>query len=145
MLKQYIKLFIITNVFFLIYAIGITWEEIKAEPGIDYYGGFFTWTFLPAVLFFLILYGCYSYVKTKRIILPNLLLMFLLIFYFCWIFCMTPRAPKTFDGDYILEALTWSPVFIGVSVLFGLLVKFVWRLKNGTKRAIRMNQAGNRN
>ena len=129
MVKQYIKLFIIINAFFLFYALGITWEKSQVTPGTGYYGGFFAWTFLPAMFFFLVLYGCYSYAKTKKIILPNLLLMILLPIYYFWIFCLGLLSRKSFltvDYSFLTKCLS----FVGISVLCGVIIKLVLWVKN---------------
>lgn len=129
MVKQYIKLFIIINAFFLFYALGITWEKSQVTPGTGYYGGFFAWTFLPAMFFFLVLYGCYSYAKTKKIILPNLLLMILLPIYYFWIFYLGLLSRKSFltvDYSFLTKCLS----FVGISVLCGVIIKLVLWVKN---------------
>lgn len=129
MVKQYIKLFIIINAFFLFYVLGITWEKSQVTPGTGYYGGFFAWTFLPAMFFFLVLYGCYSYAKTKKIILPNLLLMILIPIYYFWIFYLGLLSRKSFltvDYSFLTKCLS----FVGISVLCGVIIKLVLWLKN---------------
>lgn len=128
MLKQYIKLFVLINAFFLFYAIGITWEKSQVDSGTGYYGGFFAWTFLPAMLFFLVLYGCYSYVKTNKIILPNLLLLLFMCLYYFWIFYSGLLSTKNFD-DVDFAMLTKCLPFVGISVFCGLIVKLVLWLK----------------
>lgn len=124
MTKQYVKLAVITSVFFLFYALGITWEEASAETEY-YYGGFFNLTFIIALLFFVAIYGIYSYGKTKSIILPNLMLMLHIVFYCSWIFCFTPRPNKIFDIAFIIEILKDSLTFVGISVFFGLLAMLI--------------------
>ena len=128
MLKQYIKLFALINAFFLFYALGITWEKSQVDSGTGYYGGFFAWTFLPAMLFFLVLYGCYSYVKTNKIILPNLLLLLFTCLYYFWIFYSGLLSTKNFD-DVDFALLIKCLPFVGISVFCGLIVKLVLWLK----------------
>lgn len=128
MVKQYIKLFVLINAFFLFYALGITWEKSQVAPGAGYYGGFFAWTFLPAMFFFLALYGCYSYVKTKKIILPNLLLLLFICLYYFWIFYLGLLSTNTFD-DVGFTLLTKCLPFVGISVFCGFIVKLVLWLK----------------
>lgn len=128
MIKQYIKLFVLINTFFLFYALGITWEKSQVDPGTGYYGGFFAWTFLPVMLFFLVLYGCYSYLRTKKIILPNLLLLLFVYLYFLWIFYSGLLSTNSFD-DAGLTLLTQCLPFVTISVFCGLIVKLVLWLK----------------
>lgn len=128
MVKQYIKLFVLINAFFLFYALGIAWEKSQVDPGAGYYGGFFAWTFLPAMFFFLVLYGCYSYVKTKKLILPNLFLLLFICFYYFWIFYLGLLSTNSFD-DVGLTLLTKCLPFVGISVLCGLIAKLVLWLK----------------
>lgn len=128
MIKQYIKLFVLINTFFLFYALGITWEKSQVDPGTGYYGGFFAWTFLPAMLFFLVLYGCYSYLRTKKIILPNLLLLLFVYLYFLWIFYSGLLSTNSFD-DAGLTLLIQCLPFVTISVFCGLIVKLVLWLK----------------
>ena len=127
MVKQYIKLFISINAFFLFYALGITWEKSQVASGAGYYGGFFAWSFLVATFFFLALYGFYSYVKTKKIILPNLLLLFFVCLYYFWIFYGLFSTKGLEDVDFSL--LTKCLPFVGISVFSGLIVKLILWLK----------------
>lgn len=89
---------------------------------------FFAWTFLPAMLFFLVLYGCYSYVKTNKIILPNLLLLLFTCLYYFWIFYSGLLSTKNFD-DVDFALLIKCLPFVGISVFCGLIVKLVLWLK----------------
>lgn len=128
MLKQYVKLSVLINIFFLFYALGIAWEESQVSLG-SYYGGFFAWTFLPAFFFFLVFYGCYSYLKTNKIFLPNLLLMLFLSLHF-FIFYL---GLNIFDyADFALFKRWLS--FAGISVFCGLIVKLILWLKNRTTK-----------
>lgn len=137
MLKQYIKLFAIVNVFFVFYTLGIILEKSQSSGG--YYGGFFAFTFLPAVLFFIILYGCYSYVRTKNIILPNLLLLILMCLYYFGIFYLDLLGNRSFD-DFGFTALKMSLPCVGISVLCGLIIKFTSWLK--IKLRVKKNNKG---
>ena len=129
MVKQYIKLSVIINAFFLFYALGITWEKSQVASWDVYYGGFFAWSFSLAMFYFLVLYGCYSYVKTMKIILPNLLLLIFICLYYFWIFYLGPLSAKTVD-DVDFTLLTTCLSFVGISVFCGLIIKFVFWLKN---------------
>ncbi len=124
MVKQYIKFFVLINAFFLFYALGITWEKAQVYPGTGYYGGFFAWTFLPAMFFFLVLYGCYAYVKTKKIVLPNLLLLIFVCIYYFWIFYLGLLSTNTFDDVGFILIIKCLP-FVGISVFCGLISKLV--------------------
>ena len=125
MIKQYIKLFVITNSVLLFYALGVTWEDAQVEEGVDYYGGFFNLTFVIAILFFTAIYGAYSYAKTKSIILPNLMLLVHLVFYWSWVLCFVPRSKKTFDAKFLIDTSIGSLRLVGISVFFGLLTMLI--------------------
>lgn len=126
MLKQYIKLFAVINVFFLIYVLGIAWEEAQSSGG--YYGGFFAFSFFPALFFFVVLYGLYSYSRTKSIILPNLLLLIFMCLYNFVLFYLDLLGKRPFY-DLGFTALKISLPWVGISVLFGLITKFVLWIK----------------
>lgn len=129
MVKRYIKLTILLVAFFLFYALGFICEKAQIEPGEAYYGGYFTLSFLPSLLVFLIFYGCYSYATIKRIIVPHLLLLCFLLPYCFWMWI--PSRDHNPFYNFILLAL----LFVGVSAVFSLLTKFICWLKHKKKDA----------
>lgn len=123
MLKsQYTKLCILNVIFYAFYYIGLSWEEVNIEPG--GYGGFFGFSVLPAFLVFHIFYGCYSYAKTKNIVLPNVML---------FVFVIAFQILRTLQRDkdvLITNIVMFACFFVGISVAFGLLTKFIYWLKS---------------
>lgn len=124
MKKQYIKLIVSNSVFFLIYIVGLIWES-QFEDARNY-GGPFALSLYPVLLVYLIFYGCCSYAKTKKIIVPNLLLLFFLIVYFCWMFYLSPLSNGTTRINDIPEIVLLSGLFTGISVVFSLLTKLIY-------------------
>lgn len=129
MSKKYFKLIVLINTFFLFYTFGIFFEKSQVSPGSGYYGGFFAWTFLPAFFFFMIFYGCYSYLKTNRIFLPNLFLLIFLAVYYYVIFYLGLLSSKAVIGiDFSFFTKCFS--FVGISVFCSIIVKLILWVKS---------------
>lgn len=127
MKKQYKLLFVLNLCFCIIYLMGFKWEY--QFPDAQQYGGPFVLSFVPIFLFYLIFYGCFSYVKTKKIIIPNCLLLFLLIpFFLCWTF-IRPQESKVLWLSYLPKCLVASFISFIVSSIFGLIAKSIYFLR----------------
>ena len=132
MKKQYIKLIVFNSIFFLIYMLGMIWER-QFEDARNY-GGLFVWSFYPVLFVYLIFYGCYSYIKTKRVVVPNLLLLLFLVLYFVWLIYLSPLSNKTAGIADSYKILLLSGLITGVSVGFSLLTKLIcFSIKRQTK------------
>ena len=127
MKKQYSILFSLNLCFCIIYLIGFNWEN--QFPDARLYGGPFILSFVPAFLLYLVFYGCFSYVKTKKLIIPNCLLLFLLILFFlCWT-VIRIGIPKMILLSNLFKCLAASFISVGLSLSFGLLTKFMCYLR----------------
>lgn len=127
MKKQYLLLFVLNLCFCSTYLIGFCWEN--QFPDARQYGGPFIWSFVPVFLLYLIFYGCFSYVRTKKLIVPNCLLLFLLILFFLtWMFIRI-GSPEIFFLSNLLKCLLASFLSVGISLLCGLSTKFIYYLR----------------
>ena len=121
MTNIYIKLGTLSGVVFLVGYIILNLEASYTQPG--GYGGYFSLSY-PLVLFsYYVFYGCFSYIKTKRVLLSNLLLLLISVAF--WIL----NSPRM-TADVIGEAVSISFMFCGVSFAFSLLTKLICWLKN---------------
>lgn len=128
MKKQYIKLIIFNNAYFVLYTIGLIWESGFEDA--KSYGGPFALLFFPVLLAYLVFYGCYSYAKTKHIILPNLLLLFFLNVEFFWMLCYGYFFSNANMIYKIPKIILLSIICTGISVLIGLLTRLIIFLVN---------------
>ena len=127
MRKQYIKLFVFTLIFDLVYLIGFNWERQFRDARI--YGGPFALSFVPALFLYMIFYGYYSYIATKKLIIPNCLLLFLLVLLFVgWSF-IAEGISETLILSNLLLCFVDGFRFVGFSLLSGLLTKIVCFLR----------------
>ena len=123
MKKQYLILFIFNLCFCSIYLMGIRWEYQFMDARL--YGGPFVLSFLPVLLVYLIIYGCFSYVRTKKLIKPNcLLLFFLVLFFLCWTNIRIEITKTNFLSN-MLKCVAGGFISVGVSLFFGVLTKLV--------------------
>ena len=128
MKKQYIKLVVLNSTYFILYTTGLIWES-KFEDAKNF-GGPFALLFFPTLLVYLIFYGCYSYAKTKHIIIPSLLLLLFLNAQFLWMLCFGYFFNATNIIQKIPKIIFLSIIFAGISALFGLLAKLINFLMN---------------
>ncbi len=124
MKKQYTILSILTMCFYSIYLMGFNWEN--QFPDARQYGGPFILSFVPAFLLYLVFYGCFSYIRTKKLIIPNCLLLLLsILFFVCWTFIRLGISRLVFSS-YFPKCLVAGFIPVSISLLFGLLIKFVY-------------------
>lgn len=127
MKKQYLLLFVLNLCFCSTYLIGFCWEN--QFPDARQYGGPFIWSFVPVFLLYLIFYGCFSYVKTKKLIIPNcLLLLFSISFFLCWTLIRI-GVSEPFLGSNLLRCFPAGVIPPGISLLCGLLTKLIYYLR----------------
>lgn len=124
MKKQYSILSVLTMCFYSIYLMGFNWEN--QFPDARQYGGPFLWSFVPALLLYLIFYGCFSYAKIQKLIIPNCLLLLLsILFFVCWTFIRLGTS-RTVFLSYFPKCLVAGFIPVSISLLFGSLTKFLY-------------------
>lgn len=82
MRKQYIKLFVFTLIFDLVYLIGFNWERQFRDARI--YGGPFALSFVPALFLYMIFLWVLFIYCNQKVDYPQLLVAVFISIAFCW-------------------------------------------------------------
>ena len=121
------NLFIVNAVFFGLFLIAFLYETTIPSSDLQYLDS--SVIFIPAYVLYIVFYGIFSFLYTKKIILPNVQFFFfsLVFFYiglevpFHWLSSSIPK---------VNEALVFVVVSVGISFLFGVFTKGICFLKN---------------
>ena len=124
------KLFLVNAVFFGLFLIAFLYETTIPSYDLQYFD--FSVIFIPTYVLYIVFYGIFSFLYTKKIILPNVQLFFcsLVFFYiglevpFHWLSAAIPKVRETWN---------FLVVIVGVSLGLGLLTKGIHAVVNKIK------------